>query len=73
PRLQTVDRDIAWPSEKSARVTCVHVIAVVVLPGRDSVPWYRLAVLRLLCKETGNSIMLFEGNRVGRHRDDIPP
>src|SRR5205823_4570754 len=59
PRLQTVDRDIAWPSEKSASVTCVHVIGVVVLTGRE-VSRGRLAVLRLLCKETGNSITLFE-------------
>src|SRR5205823_3179391 len=51
PRLQTVDRDIAWPSAKSS--VSVHAIGMVVLTGRE-VSRGRLAVLRLLCKETGN-------------------
>jgi hypothetical protein len=54
-----VDRDIARPSEKSASVTCVHVIGVVVSTGRE-VSRGRLAVLRLLCKETSNSVTPFE-------------
>jgi hypothetical protein len=33
----------------------------------------RSAALKLLGGETGNSIMLFGGNRAGRHRYDIPP
>jgi hypothetical protein len=32
----------------------------------------RSSALKLLGGETGNSIMLFRGDRAGRHRYDIP-
>ena len=55
-----MDRDIAWPSEKSASVTCLHVIGVVVLTGRE-VSRSRSVVLKLLGPYTDDSIMLFGG------------
>jgi hypothetical protein len=47
------------------------VIGVVVLTGRE-VSRARLAVPRLLYKETGSIVTLFEEG-AGRHRADIPP
>jgi hypothetical protein len=48
----------------------------VLMPGGGSVLSMapdRWAVLKLLGRDTGDSIMLFDETAPGRHREDIPP